>query len=189
MSYAARILDGLVVEVVELPAGVALADAFHAEAGFVTARETVTVGMSYADGAFGPAPEPEPPSLETLRQLKLAAAQRALADRLALGAPVSALHVALDDGSRADMTAMGTTALAALGGSVPWPASYAQGWIAIENERIPLPMPADGLALAAQVGAFYATLVQRGRDLKDAIIAAADPAALGAIDIPGQLDD
>lgn len=68
MSYAARILDGLVVEVVQLPAGVALADAFHADAGFVAAAASVTVGMAYVNGAFGPAPAPEddPPTKSDL---------------------------------------------------------------------------------------------------------------------------
>ncbi len=60
MSFAARILDGVVVEVVQLPAGVALADAFHPDAGFVEASASTQIGMSYVDGTFGPAPEPEP---------------------------------------------------------------------------------------------------------------------------------
>ena len=60
MSYVARILDGIVVEVVQLPNGVALADAFHPDAGFVAAKASTKVGMTYADGEFGPIPEPEP---------------------------------------------------------------------------------------------------------------------------------
>ncbi|GGF56807.1 hypothetical protein GCM10007301_15620 [Azorhizobium oxalatiphilum] len=55
-NYAARISGGLVVEVVALPAGVALADAFHADAGFVPATADVAAGQSYEDGAFGPPP-------------------------------------------------------------------------------------------------------------------------------------
>lgn len=60
MSYAARIQDGIVAEVIQLPNGVALADAFHPDSGFVAAVETTTVGMTYANGQFGPAPDPEP---------------------------------------------------------------------------------------------------------------------------------
>lgn len=106
---------------------------------------------------------------------------------LEAGAPVSndgaTLHVALNDTSRTDLTAMATTALAAASGTIPWPASYSLGWITVENTRISMPEPTDGLALAATVGNYYATVIQRGRNLKDAIIAAADEAAIGAIDI------
>lgn len=113
---------------------------------------------------------------------------RALTDaKLAEGAPIEhdeqVLRVALDDGSRADMGGMATTAVAAAGGAVPWPASYQLGWITIENLRIPLPTPADGLALAALVGDYYAQVRQHARDLKDAVLAAEDEAALEAIDI------
>ena len=78
---------------------------------------------------------------------------------------------------------MAATASAAASGAVSWPESYARGWIAVENVRIPLATPADGLALAASVGDWYAAVVQRRRDLKDAALAAGDAAALDAIDI------
>lgn len=93
------------------------------------------------------------------------------------------LHVALDDGSRADLGGMATTALGALSGALPWPDSYAQGWISTENTRIPLETPQDGLALAALAGTRYAAVVQAARTLKDQIGSAADQAALDAIDI------
>lgn len=105
----------------------------------------------------------------------------------AAGAPVTAggptYHIELTDGARANMGSMATTAIGAVASLVPWPAEYQRGWITIENPRIPLPTPADGLALASAVGIFYAANRQRGRDLKDAILAAADDAALDAIDI------
>lgn len=75
MERAARIHDSLVVELVELPHRVVigedgepvvqperipLEEAFHPDAGFVPASAGVEIGMTYADGAFGSAPEPEP---------------------------------------------------------------------------------------------------------------------------------
>lgn len=91
---------------------------------------------------------------------------------IAAGAPVTGgLHVALDDGSRADLGSMATTALAAAAGTIVWPESYQTGWIAVENDRIPLPTPAVGLALAAAVGDYYAQVRQRARDLKDDVLA------------------
>ena len=103
---------------------------------------------------------------------------------LATGAPVSGgLHIALDDGSRADLTAMAATATAASAGAVTWPESYSRGWIAIENVRLPLATPAAGLTLAASVGNWYAAVVQHRRDLKDAALAAVSVDALDAIDI------
>jgi len=127
---------------------------------------------------------PPPPTFEELRSSKIAAIVSAANALLITGAPVdSTLHIALDDGSRADLTAMAATATAAASGSVPWPESYARGWITIENIRIPLTTPSAGLALAASVGNYYAALIQHRRDLKDAALAAEDEAALDAIDI------
>lgn len=130
----------------------------------------------------GLSPTAPAPTFEDLRSSKLAATNTAAALLLAAGAPVGGgLHVALDDGSRADLTAMAATAAAS--GTVSWPGSYSRGWISIENVRIPIATPAAGLALAATVGDWYARLVQHRRDLKDEVLAAQDLAALDAIDI------
>lgn len=124
------------------------------------------------------------PTLDDLRAAKLAAINVEAYARLSKGAPVEVdLHLALDDGSRADLTAMAATATAASSGAVPWPDSYARGWITIENVRIPLITPAEGLTLAASAGAYYAAIVQHRRDLKDAALAAEDKASLDAIDV------
>lgn len=127
-----------------------------------------------------------PRTIEEHRSEKLAAVQAKAAALLTAGAPVThegeTMHIALDDGSRADLTGMATTAMAAIAGTVPWPGSYQQGWITIENVRIPLGAPADGIALAATAGDYYACIIQRARDLKDAIAGAADEDALSAID-------
>jgi len=123
-------------------------------------------------------------SFAAARDVKLAAIVAAAGALLSVGAPVSGgLHIALDDGSRADLTAMAATATAAASGAVSWPESYSRGWISIENVRIPLATPAAGLTLAASVGNYYAALIQHRRDLKDAALAAEDAAALDAIDV------
>ena len=141
------------------------------------------IGWIY-DGNVWSAPlEPEP-SLDDLRAVKLAAVASAAEALLVVGAPVgSGLHVALDDGSRADLTAMAATATAAATGALDWPESYSRGWITIENTRIPLTTPAAGLSLAAMAGNYYAALVQYRRDLKDAALAATDAATLDALDV------
>lgn len=144
------------------------------------AQEGAQIGWIVTDGALVPAPL----SIEDTRIMRIAAVDRRRDGLLALGAPAGGYHIALDEGGiRSDMGSMATTALAAISGAVPWPIAYQRGWITIENIRIPLPTPADGLALAASVGAWYAGLVQHARDLKDALLAAGDEAALDAIDI------
>ncbi len=133
--------------------------------------------------ALGYSKTPPPPSMADLRTAKIVSITKAADAMLAAGAPVSGgLHVALDDSSRQDVTALGTTAATALGGAVPWPDSYSRGWISIENVRIPLPTPTDGLMLAASVGNYYAAIVQHRRDLKDLALAATDADDLDAID-------
>ena len=146
--------------------------------------KTVTVDFVGDPGENGLSPEPPAPSLIALRVAKLAKISATADALLSAGAPVSGgLHVALDDGARADLTAMATTATAAASGAIAWPESYSRGWITVENVRIPLATPADGLALAASVGNYYAAIVQRRRDLKDAVLAAPTADALAAIDI------
>ncbi|WP_336801723.1 DUF4376 domain-containing protein [Kaistia sp. MMO-174] len=121
--------------------------------------------------------------LEDLRAAKLDAIRDRTSLALQEGAPVpGGLHISLDDGARADVGSMATTAIAAAGGYVPWPESYIRGFIAIENIRIPMTTPADGLALASVVGDFYAQIRQHSRDLKDAAEAATSKTALAAID-------
>lgn len=121
------------------------------------------------------------------KEARLAEINARVATLISAGCPVdhedATYHVSLEDGRRADLTAMGTTALGALSSAIAWPDSYQQGWITNENVRIPLPTPAAGLALGAAVGDHYAKIRQNGRDLKDAVLAAADAAALDAIDI------
>lgn len=137
---------------------------------------------------FGHArPASEPMSFSDRQAAMLAAVDGRMISLLAAGAPTvyqaQTLHVALDDGSRADLTAMATTAVAAAAQSIPWPASYQTGWITMENVRIPLPAPADGLGLAALIGDYYAQIRQHGRNLKDTILAAQDNNDLDQIDI------
>lgn len=130
--------------------------------------------------------------LADLVTAKVAAINLKRDEVLALGAPAGGRRINVDDGARADIGGMGTTALASIvtGGVVPWPESYAMGWIAIDNQRVPLATPADALAFGAAVGDFYGTAVQNARTLKDAALAAAAAeteaqgrSALDAIDI------
>lgn len=130
------------------------------------------------------APPPAPSlGLQEAQAVAVAAIVAQRAARLAAGAPVGAVRIALDDGSRADLGSLATTALAAASGAAAWPESYQIGWIALDNSRVPLPAPADGLALAAAAGDYYARVVQRARTLKDLVLAADNAAALAAIDL------
>ena len=83
-----------------------------------------------------------------------------------------------------ELTALGATALGVIGGVIPaWPENYAKGWVSVEGDRIPLADALTGLNLALLAAAVYAALVQHDQDLADAIDAAADAAALQAIDV------
>lgn len=103
--------------------------------------------------------------------------------RLTVGAPVTVSDVVrfadVSDGSRADMTAMATTAIGVLAGTgIPWPADYQTGWILKDNTRAPLPTPADGLTLGASVGGWYASIVQYARTLKDTVLTSDNPESI-----------
>jgi hypothetical protein len=121
--------------------------------------------------------------LDLAKRRKQAAVSAEYRRRLALGMSVGDLHVDIDDGARANFSGMAVTASFVISGLMEWPADYARGWVSMEGARIPLPTSQDGVVLAASAGAFYAALVQRERDLIDALAAAADEAAVAAIDI------
>lgn len=189
MPLYARISEGRVIEVFAHPTNPK--SLFDPAWTWVECPEGTVGNATYDGGVWTnpPAVPPiEPPTpIDAARAERLAAVQATVAALLAAGAPVDhggqILHVALDDGSRADMTAMAATALAAKAEALPWPASYALGWITAENIRIPLATPDDGLLLAGLVGDRYARIRQTGRTLKDAIIAAEDLSTIAAIDI------
>ncbi|SHO65805.1 hypothetical protein SAMN02745172_02452 [Pseudoxanthobacter soli DSM 19599] len=152
----------------------------HPSLDLVEVASDVEPGWRRINGVIAPPPDP---TLEE-RRTALIAAVGFIANRMvAEGAPYLGQRIALDEGSRADITGMATTAVAAAGGAVPWPESYSLGWITQANSRLALPTPADGLALAAAVGDYYARIRQHARTLKDVLIAATDEAALHAIDI------
>jgi thiamine monophosphate synthase len=123
-------------------------------------------------------------SLDDVRAARVAAVSHKANALLDDGYPVAGgQHISMSDASRADLSAMATTALAATAGAVSWPDSYKIGWITTENIRVPLDTPAEGLALAASVGDYYARIKQYARSLKDELLAADDETALNAIDI------
>jgi hypothetical protein len=135
--------------------------------------------------------EPDEQSFEQKKADKLEATRQKVEAVMAGGAPIehegATLHISISDGSRADIGSMATNATATIvtSGVVPWLDAYVLGWISIENIRKPLLTPQEGLAFGSTVAAFYADTRQHGRDLKDAIVAAEDEAALDAIDIEG----
>ncbi|XKH35097.1 hypothetical protein ACIU1J_01985 [Azospirillum doebereinerae] len=98
--------------------------------------------------------------------------------RLLLGASHGGKRFSMDGDSRADQGGMATTAALVLAGALSWPASYARGWISLDNSRLPLPTAQDGIALAAAVAGAYSEIVQHARDLKDDALTAVDPAAV-----------
>lgn len=183
MAKYARILNGRVAEILQLDADPAAL--FHADlvATMRPATPDVEEGWSWDGTKFSPAPAP---ALEDLRAAKIATIIAATDADLARGAPVEGgLRVALDDGSRADLTALASTATAVVisNGAIAWPDSYARGWITMENVRVPLATASEALAFAAAVGGYYSAIVQHRRDLKDAALAATSAEELDAITV------
>lgn len=103
---------------------------------------------------------------------------------LALGAPFGGKRILVDDASRADLSGLAlTAALVEMGALNAWPESYSQGWICLDNSRVPLPSPQDGVNLAATAASWYSVVVQFARTAKDIVLNAEDPeAAFDALD-------
>lgn len=100
---------------------------------------------------------------------------------LAIGAPFGGKRIEVTDKGRADLAGLTLAAILAQTDPSAWSAGYAAGWIAMDNTRIPLPAPADGIALSTGVAAWYAGVIQTARTAKDAALAVVfhpqDPAA------------
>jgi hypothetical protein len=124
MNFAARVAAGIVVEVVQLPEGVEIADAFHPDAGFVAASGAVAVGMTYADGAFGPAPEPEPIGMTEAELIAYAADLRWR--REIGGITVAGVPLATDDRAKLMITGARVAAMADPSWSTVWHGSDSQ---------------------------------------------------------------
>lgn len=127
--------------------------------------------------AEGNVPDPAVPAatLDSRRAAIVDAIDQVSAAVMEVGAPYAGKRIQVTNGSRADLAGLATTAIAALSGAIPWPGSYTEGWITIDNTRITMPAPADGIALAASCGDWYARVRQHARTLKDAVLASSDP--------------
>jgi hypothetical protein len=151
MSYAARIQDGVVVEVTQLPAGLGLEEAFHPDAGFVEATSATVVGMLF-DGAFHPAPAPEPRGeVEIRADLMAHAADRRWRIETG-GILVAGVPVATDD--RAKIMIMGARVAASAD------PAWSTVWHGSDGETYPLDagaMIAVSNAVEAHVNATFAT--------------------------------
>lgn len=136
------------------------------EADWTLDVEALTLAVAYTVAAK-PADQLEAEAA-SWRVAKVQAVNRERDRRLAEGAPYGGRRVEVSDRGRADLGGMVSAAMLANAGLTPWGEGYARGWIAMDNERIPLPTPAAGIQLAATVGDWYGRVMQHARDLKDA---------------------
>lgn len=113
--------------------------------------------------------------LDQRRGAVVAAINAERARRLAVGAPYAGRHIDVSDKGRADLAGMTLAAILAASDPTAWTSGYATGWITMDNTRLALPEPADGLALARAVGAWYGAVMQHARDLKDAALVSGEP--------------
>lgn len=149
MSYAARIQEGVVVEVTQLPADLPLADAFHPDAGFVVAAANTAVGMLY-DGAFHPAPEPEPPREAEIKAALFAHAAAARFVKETGGIEFAGATIATDRQSQALIS--GAFALVQQQPETTIRFKTAAGFVALDAEQ----MTAIAIAVGQHVQACFA---------------------------------
>jgi len=157
MTFAARIYNGVVVEVVELPADVDLADAFHPDAGFVEGNGAVEVGMIYADGEFSPPQPPPPPTKAEL----LAYAGDMRWRRETGGITVAGVAIATDDRSKAMI--VGARVAAEANGD------WSTNWHGADGQIYPIDsvtMIAISAAVEAHVNSGFATFAAVKADIE-----------------------
>lgn len=126
-------------------------------------------------------------TIDALIAAKVAAINVKKTEILDTGAPYTVdgttYYIQLDDGSRANLSALGTAALSVIADGGTWQDTYSTGWITKSNVRIALSTAAEGFALASSVAVYYSSVVQNARDLKDSAEACTTSDGLDAIDI------
>lgn len=141
MTFAARIVDGIVAEVVELPFRVeigedgelvtlperiALAEAFNPDADFVAATADIVVGMRFVDGEFLPPLDSAPPT-DAERKAGLIAYLKDRRWRVEnAGIVVDGIPIATDDRSKMMLIGSRLAAMAA-------PETYTTPWAALDG--------------------------------------------------------
>lgn len=100
-----------------------------------------------------------------LEGVRIAAVEAQFAARLAAGLPYQGQVIDIDAPARADLGGMALTAALVNMGQLTWPEDISRGWVARGNARVPLPTPADGIALATTAAGYYSALVQHESDL------------------------
>lgn len=142
MPKYARISEGLVEEIVDLPEGIDPAQAFHPSLILVPATSDAIVGWVYAGGGFSAPLPPPPPPPEALR----AAARAECARRILARASTATQHnLSLHAGVLALIPAASRTAAqkadaAALADAAQWVAEMRARWPEIAEQGLD---PAD----------------------------------------------
>ena len=125
---------------------------------------------------------PFEPGLAEHRLAKRNEAADDFAARMAAGFTCSGALFQIDGDSQQNITAMGALALSSVIDPTanPWPGDFY--WIAADNSHVAMDAAAT-LAFARSVATYVSSCILRLRAIKDAIAAAADEAALEAIDV------
>lgn len=126
--------------------------------------------------------DPVHAALVVLRQQKIVAIDAVAETRAAAGLSYGGKVIQIDDASRQNISGIATRALGVVQGveGLTWPVGFA--WRCLDNSWLEI-SAADFLAMAQQAADLYTAIVVHRAALKDAATAAADQAALDAIDL------
>lgn len=181
MSNFARVVDGHVVEAINLPDEHQPAQYFPADIpGSWFACDDAVIGGSTYDGAVF---YPRDNTLGSAQSIAAANAAAHFSTLVAAGFTYGGKLYQIDPVSQANITGMGALALSVLAqiaGAPNWPSNFS--WIAADNTLTP--MTADEMyAFAITIAGFLSAGVLNRRAIKDAIAAGASVAAVQEIDV------
>jgi hypothetical protein len=175
MTTYARIAAGVVAELADIPGDPA--DFFHPDLVWVPAPAGCDVGWVQNGGQL----QAPPADMAVLKLDKVQAIEAAAMARVDAGATWSGHIVQIDEASRQNISAVavraGFVALHVPG--MTWAADFA--WRMSDNSWVPI-TAAQFLDLGQAAADLYTAIVVRRANLKDSVTAAADVAALNAID-------
>jgi hypothetical protein len=151
-----------------------------ADWAFIPVDRVIATGRGdrVVDGVY----VPYAPTIADNRTAKVAAAQAIYDGLIAAGFTYGGVAYQIDPDSQTQLAAMGLMALGSITdpANSPWPAGFY--WVATDNSHVPMDAPTT-YSVGRAVAGYVSACILRLRAIKDEIAAAADQAALDAIDV------
>lgn len=161
MEYYARIVNGIVMEVIQLEVGQDITKMFHPDLIWVSCLSTTIQGMLYSSGVFSEPPTPPAPTILQIAQVAFAAAMINGCEIVSTSTPEFNSTYPLDDTTLLKMSGVQAQVMVSSGqsdGPIFLNGLTTQNWWDINGAIHTLPNPAFFTAFATAIAKYVEDL-------------------------------